>query len=643
MAVPTMRPPARRAPRILTASAMKVEPRDQEARRRRTQSWQKNALEYARIVPELNYASRFYAKMLARIRIYPAFRDERERLTPIDDGLPVQLLDRIQDPGGGRSTLLGQYGRLMFITGEGYLFGRNLDQDDERWSFVCMDELELLENGGFRHKHQEGTMGIEYRPNQAVAYRLWSPSPEKSGEAESPMRAVEMIAEELVVLTKSVRSTAVTRMLNGMIKVPSELSFGAEEPGVDDDPEENPFLADLIDHITGAIENAGTAEAATPFLAEGSLEYLAALEWVRMHDPQNDYMEQGLRKEAIERLAHGLDFPAEYLLSLGNVNHWSARAITHEMWRMHGAPLAEQFCDDISEEYMRRALREAGFEDWRRVVVAYDDANVVVPVDRSDDADRASDRGMVSSSGYRAMKAIDEAMAPNEEEQRVHLAIKLRNPAFLKGTRFEVEEPEPLPATPGPDPSADEPRPVEDGPPDPGRAGVSREESRAAALHGVAYSALHRCREVAGARIRQALKTRGRSRERTAPELAVLDGHKNAQAAAVLGLEVFASCSFDAPLNLVKGGCEAFVSLCIEWGIDDTQARALGQTIEVFAARTLFEPGLPAFPSGFFAQIARANEVSNEIGEEGTVRRNNDALARVERMLPGSGLIVKAG
>lgn len=630
MAVPTARPRPRANPRILTASAMKAEPRDQDVVRRRSQPWQKSALEYAKIIPELNYASRFYSKMLSRIEIYPATRDELGSLTPINEGPPVDLLDRIQDPGGGRSTLLSQYGRLMFITGEGYLFGRNLTTDEERWSFVAMDELEMGDDGTIKHKFQNGPAPIEYKPAQAEAYRFWTPSPEKSGEAESPIRSVEMIAEELIILTKSVRATAVSRMIQGMLKVPSELSFGAEEAGTDDDPEQNTFLADLIDHILGIVENAGTAEAASPFLAEGALEYLAGLEWMKMHDPQTDYMEQGLRKEAIERMAHGLDFPAEYLLSFSDANHWVARAITHEMWRTHGAPLAEQFCDDLSEAYLRPALRDTKYEDWKSVVVAYDDAKVVVPVDTSEDADRAADRGMISFKGYRQKKSIDEDLAPNDLETRIYLALKLRNPAFLKGTKYEIDEPTPSAQPPGPQPSKDEPRPAEDGPPNPGPAGVSREESRAAALHGAAYAALHRCREIAGARIRQSV----RSQSRQAPELEKLNGCKNTQAAAVLGQENLTARGLDPPGELVKGGAEAFVSICTEWGIDDTQAKALGQTIEVFASRTLFEPGLPAFPSGFFAQIARANEISHELGEEAIVARNNAAMERLQQMLP---------
>ncbi len=636
MAVPTQRPVKRR-PRILTASASKMDPRnDDSVRRRHGQSWQKNALEYTRLVPELNYASRFYSKMLKRLKIYPALREPNEKLTPITSGLPVELLDRIQDPGGGRSNILGQYGRLMFITGEGYLLGRNLETDDERWSFVWLDEVELLENGGLRHKPQSAVSPTEYGPSEALAYRLWTPSPELSGESESPMRGVLEVAEELLILGKSVRATAVSRILNGMIKVPSELSFGSDEAGLDDDPEANPFLADLIDHILGAIENAGSAEAAAPFIAEGAEEYLAALDWIKLHDPASDYMEQGLRKECVERCAKGLDFPAEYLLSLTDSNHWTARAITHEMWRSHGAPIAEQFCDDMSEEYLRRALREANYPDWKQIVVAYDDADVVIAPDRSDDADRALDRGTIGWAGHRMMKGIDESLKPDEEEQRVWLAVKMRNPAFLKGTRFEVEDPtpqappQPGAAPPGPQPSTDPPADPQDGPPEPGRAGVSRQESRAAALHGAAYSGLHRCREIAGSRIRTGI----RDRSRNSAELKKLDGHQNSQAASVLGKEALEGCGFADPLDLVKTGANGFLAISTEWGIDETQARALAQMIEVFAANTLFESGLPTFPSGFFAQLVRATEISSELGEEGITRRNNRALKQLEEEYP---------
>jgi hypothetical protein len=625
MAVPLSRPQSAR--KIITASAAQLtRSRDDKEQRKSATSDQAKAFHYARIIPELNYASRFYSKMLKKLKIYPARRDARDQLTPIASGLPVDLLERIQDPGGGRSQILGSYGRLMFISGEGYLFGRNLETRRERWSFVSTAEIELSD-GVIKWRPTESGTPQEFRlGSDAQIYRMWSPSPERSGEAESPMLSVLEVAEELVLLGRSVRATAVSRILQGILKVPSEISFGSDEPGVDDDPEENEFLADLIDHIVGAIENAGTAEAAAPFLAEGAAEFLRELEWIRMHDPQTDYLEKELRSECVTRLSIGLDMPAEILKGLADTNHWGARQIIHDTWRSHGAPVAEQFCDDLSEAYLRPALEEAEYENWDTVVVAYDDSEVVVSPDRTEDADRAYDRGQLSDEGYLKLKGIDDALASSDEERKIWLALKLRDARFLKGTRFEVEDESPVAQLPGPQRSRDNKRPAEDGPPNPGPAGVSRQESRSLAVRGAAELALLRCRELAGSKIRQQNK-------RNPGITAQIDGRPAAAIAFILGPEAVTALGTD-PLHLVRGGTDQFVTLCLEWGIEDAQARALGQMIEVHAARTLFEPRLPEFPAGFAAHIERANEISAELEEE-IVRQNNLSLARLSGMIGG--------
>lgn len=610
---------------------MKIEPRDSETRRLMSSEWQKKAFIYAKTIPELNYASRFYSKMLKRLKIYPAVRDAREKLTPIESGPPVDLLERIQDPGGGRSQILGQYGRLMFIPGEGYLFGRNLQQDNERWAFVSASEIEASD-GKIIWRPTEGGQPQEFANGSAVAYRMWTPDPEHSGEAESPMKAVLEIADELAILTKAVRATAISRVLNGILKVPAEISFGSEEAGLDDDPEENKFLVDLIDHIVGAIENAGTAEAATPFLAEGAAEFLRELVWEQMHDSNNDYLEKDLRAEAIGRFSVGLDMPPEILKGLADANHWGARQIIFETWRSHGAPIAEQFCDDLAEAYLRPALKEAGYGDWQNVVVAYDDSDVVVSPDRTEDADKAYDRGNLSDDGYMELKGINKSLAPSEDEKRFHLAIKLRDARFLKGTKYEVEDVTPVAQPPGPPATRDARGPAEDGPPNPGPAGVSRQESRSLSLRGAAEMALLRCRELAGSKIRQTHK-------RNPAVCARIDGRQASFVAYILGPDLLVELGTPEPLQLVKGGTDGFLTLCLEWGVEATQAKALAQMIEVFAARTLFEPRLPQFESGFFAQIERAIEVSVELEEE-IVKQNNHALERLSGMLGGEPVAV---
>ena len=120
-------PSRRKRSRNLVASAYKVGDRDSDYERRRQLPWQQQSLEVVGLVPELSYASRFYSRMLKQLRVYPATLNAQEQLSEIKVGLPVELLNRVRDPSGGKSQLLQSYGRLMFITGEGLLFGRELD------------------------------------------------------------------------------------------------------------------------------------------------------------------------------------------------------------------------------------------------------------------------------------------------------------------------------------------------------------------------------------------------------------------------------------------------------------------------------------------------------------------------------------
>jgi hypothetical protein len=329
-----------------------------------------------------------------------------------------------------------------------------------------------------------------------------------------------------------------------------------------------------------------------------------------------------------------MDLPPEVLKGMAEANHWGARQIKHDTWLSHGSVVAEQFCDDVADAYLRPALREAKYARWREVVIAYDDSNVVVPPDRTDDADKAYDRGNVNDPGYRQMKGISESMAPNEEEKRINLAIKLRDVRLLKGTRYEIEEPEQVetPGVPGPDASTDAPEEAEEGPPAPGPAGTSRQESRASIIidgvHGAASLALIRCREVAGAKIRQGI----RSKSRGAIELGLIDGVPNASVASTLGQDRIRELGLPEPLELVKSGTDGFCSLLREWGFDDPQAKVLSEMLLVFAGKTLYEAKMPMLSAGFLAQVERLRELT----EETVVRQNNDSLAMLEEMMPGA-------
>ncbi len=106
---------------------------------------------------------------------------------------------------------------------------------------------------------------------------------------------------------------------------------------------------------------------------------------------------------------------------------------------------------------------------------------------------------------------------------------------------------------------------------------------------------LHRCRELAGARIQLKCKDCG-------------NGSEKSLVASVVGPTV----AID-PSALVKDGADGFRALIVEWGVPAVQATKLKQMLELYAARTLFEPRMPDLPPGFVSAIEKAREVSDAL------------------------------
>lgn len=601
MALPKARPRGG----VLTSSAARIGDRQSTYAKRKALNWQQQALAYVDLVPELSFGSRFYSRMLKQARYYPALLGNDGQLTEIKEGPPVELLRQIRDPGGGTSQINSSYGRLMFITGEGVLFGRDLETPRERWSFVWSDELKIETDGDVVTKiiHMpQGESGkkTEYTPKQARAYPMWMPHPRLSGEADSPMRSVLEIAEELIVLTSAVRATAVTRLTNGILFMPSEASPGGVEADADEDPEDDPFASDLGEHMSAQTENPGDAEHRVPLVSWMAADLIDKPRHLQLHDPATDYVEKELRKEAIQRLALGLDMPPEALTGLGTSNHWSAIQILGEMWKSHGLLVALQFATDLGEVFLRPALEQEGYERWEDVVIAVDGSQVVTKADRSDDARTGIREGAIGPRGWRKMTNTPEDFAPDEDEKTWMLELRGK----------------PVPGTP----AADQGAPSQNGstgqvpgePPPPGPEGDSGRRTRvvAAAFRemGAAEYALMRCRELAGMRLKN-------QRVWKALEAICLDCAKDANdkplslVAHSIGPERLRELHLD-PMVLVRGGADTLRELLTGWGYPARQADALAEMVELFAARSLFEQRAPALPSGFEAQLVRTRELS---------------------------------
>jgi hypothetical protein len=619
------------AEKSLVAAGFRVTHQDTDKLRRLIQPWQSRAFTYYDRLGEIKYASQFYARMLAPLRLYVAKKDENGDYVEIDPGqdeVAQSALDRIQDPGGGRESLLSSYGRLMFLTGECYLFC-TLDEDTglEQWEMLSTDELRI-QSGAYIRYRSPSLMAEEFREasdddwepvddEHAIAYRLWKRHPRYSELADSTMMGVLDLCEELLLLTLAVRARARSRLAgSGVLLIADEISYAPLEAVPDEDPDEDPLLRDLKDAMITPIQDEGAASAVVPLVIRAPLETIKdGFRHVQIVDPTQLYPETGLRRECIERIAIGLDMPPEILLGMSDANHWTVWMIDEQTWKAHGQPIANQLVNDLNSAYFLPQLRDDGLTDWDQYAIQYDAAAIINHPDRFADAQKAYDRRAIGKAALRDAGGFDEDDAPTDDELKEMIGIAVRDGSLalfgipsVKAGGIEVEPGEVV--SPAGDASGDAPAAksgaeVEPGPPAEGAPKTTEAEEaglvgslRAAQIAGAADLALLRAREAAGNRLRSLAKRD--------PDLhALLEDMPARDIAAYLGPDRVRALGVADPRELVNSGTSLVVDALALWRIGDAATVLLiAEQVEQHAARTLFEERPTPLPPQFRSYVA---------------------------------------
>jgi hypothetical protein len=573
--------------------------------------WQEQAFYYYDVLGEIKYAAQFYSRALAKLRLFAAEFDDQGEVVETANEQAIEQLARVQDQGGGRSTLLATYGRLMFLVGESLLFvSKDEETDEEQWEFLSTDELRR--QGDTYMRFRRPSLPEEYKAasdddfepvadDEAVAYRIWRRHPRYSSLPDSTMQGVLELCEEIMLLTRAVRGRARSRLAGaGILAIPDSLTQRPLDSNAsDEDPDEDPFLAELTEHMTAPIAEEGSASAVVPLVIRGPAEDLAAITHLQVIDPMQMYPETGLRMELIKRLAIGLDLPPEILLGLQDSNHWSAWQIDEQTWKAHLQPIAQYLVDDLTAAFFRPQLKQLGVSDWQRYTIAYDAAEVINHPDRTKDAKDLHDRAVLSDEALRETAGFDDDDAPSEEEVNRRIGILVRDSSLalygIPSVRSGGIEPEPgdIVSGNGTGPTSAE---TVKGPPA-GGSDVPQEESVQAAararLLGAADLTMRRARERAGQRLLSLAKRD--------PEVRKLITGPTTCVASTLGAEVCAQLGAPEAVELVAGAAELFAEAVRELipALDVETAHALGVQIERHAAKTLWEAKPAPIPASF--------------------------------------------
>lgn len=608
-------------PNSMTAAGERLTKNNIESVRRTRQPWQDRSFEYYNSGGPAWYAAQFYSRMLSPLVLIAEEKNEDGEWVESENEEAITQLNRIQDPGGGRSSLLGTYGRLMFVCGESLLFVSLDDDGNEQWEMLSPMELRI-DDTIFTRQEGPGLPTREYRrpkdddygalkPGEAIVYRLWRRHPQWSKLADSPMRAALDDFEELLMLTRAIRSQARSRLAgSGILFIDDRISPAPPEPVGDEDPVEDRYMDNLVTAMTAAMANEGVASEVVPILTRVPVPDQMKLSDMVYHqriiDPPMLYQEAGMRMETIRRIAVELDMPPEVLVGTADLNHWSAWLVDENTWKGHGEPVANQLVDDLTASFYRPTLKALGIDNWPDHRISYDASAVVNHPDRSKDAKDLHDRGVLSDEALRNANNFNEEDAPDEEERQVWIAVHARDPEFattgvsgritsgsaeegVGGTQVTptgtVDNPADTAKTPPSEPSTV-------------ASGNGHQGLAPSLVVGAAQVAVIRAREAAGARLLTLAKRDPVLREK-------LRDVRSGDIPAVLGPETVKQLGAPSERELVRCAHSLIKDALHTWGIIDPElVDQIAENVEQYAARTLYEPRAAQMPASLANYIA---------------------------------------
>ena len=314
----------------------------------------------------------------------------------------------------------------------------------ESWDIRSIDEVTVDPKGGFNvigrreqsSSSQGANSGLVSKLNKnAFIGRIWRSHPRFSDEADSSLRGLLDLCAELLLLNRTFRATARSRLNAGALYLPDGLSVASQgdadypydsEDGIGAgftaEEAEDEFEEQLMDAMTTPIRDEESASAVVPLIIRGPAELgdrIKQFKFERSFDPA--LAERSER--VLERILQGLDVPKDVVTGLANVKYSNALQIDESLYKAHIEPLMLLIADALTVVYLRPYLIASGFEESQvnRIVVWYDPSAISTRNDRASDADAGFDRGAVSFDTWRRAHGFSDQDAPTPSEMAIRM------------------------------------------------------------------------------------------------------------------------------------------------------------------------------------------------------------------------------
>lgn len=467
------------------------------------ESWQREVWGYYDELGEFRYAVDWLSQMVSRVRLRAGLiqpgQDEPEL---VDKGPAADLIDQLGGGTvGGRAQLMHDFALQLSVPGECWLTGENRGGVQE-WLVRSSDEIRGRGQIEVVDIENSTNTKIEWRPlsTDALVVRVWRPHARMHHVADAPGRTARGVMRELELVNRHITGEYLSRLASaGVFIMPDEVTFPVRAEFEDAD---DPFVLEWIETAKEAIQSPGTAAAVIPIPMRVPADMVEKFQHIDFSMKADEKILEK-RDSAIRRLATQLDLPAEVLLGMGDVNHWSAWQLEEAGIKTHISPLVEQITHSLTVGYLIPRLKAAGETDLAKWVVWYDASEITQRPDRSANAVLVYDKLELNGEALRRETGFDEADMPDQTELRDMVMKKMAVdprvvsvPAMVaavlaeltgRGLDVEVNAPAVTGGPSGPPPPGTEPAPIDQTgppttkdapPPPPGASAMARDLRR---------------------------------------------------------------------------------------------------------------------------------------------------------------------
>jgi hypothetical protein len=371
--------------------------------------------------PEVRSYANWIGNAMSSATLYAGRRLADNTIERAPDDHPAAAhVARIAGGPDGQSQHLREYGRHLAVPGEGWTVIRPRQDGGEDWHIVSV--LEMSSKGGSLEATIDGEPvkipandpAATPDPMAPVAIRVWDPAPDNHLEADSPVLASLDELEELRLLSAAVRAITKSRLTGrGVLLVPKGTRFPTKA-GAEGDAEDD--LIDVFMEVAEtAIREPDSAAATVPIILEVPAESIAAITHLTM---QADFDELAikLRQELITRFATAADIPAEFLLGMGDVNHWGAWELTSEAIRLGIEPKLGVVTHAYTTQWLQPLLEADKVPNATEWMVCGDTSLLRVRTNQPQTAIAVHAVGAISDAALRRETGFDESDAPDAAE-----------------------------------------------------------------------------------------------------------------------------------------------------------------------------------------------------------------------------------